>query len=220
MTAENPSELDRMRISDAERDRAASVLAGALAEGRLTAEEHAERLDAIYASKTQAELVPLVSDLPGATAALLAPGGTLMPHDASGVPEPAGRKARMIAVFSATSRRGMWRVPREVSAVSVFGHSDLDLRDAVLPGKEVRIRAVSVFGDMRITVPPEMHVIDDGWALFGGREFPPDTPESASQDAPVLRVTGVSIFGLATVRRHSRERPLLSPPQAGGEIPG
>ena len=79
---------------------------------------------------------------------------------------------------------------------------------------------MSVFGDMRITVPPEMHVIDDGWALFGGREFPPDTPESASQDAPVLRVTGVSIFGLATVRRHDRERPLLDPPQAGGEIPG
>jgi hypothetical protein len=129
------------------------------------------------------------------------------PHDAAGWPEPASRKARMIAVFSATSRRGMWRVPREVSAVSVFGHSDLDLRDAVLPGKEVRIRAVSVFGDMRITVPPEMHVIDDGWALFGGREFPPDTPESASQDAPVLRVTGVSIFGLATVRRHSRSLP-------------
>ena len=111
MTAENPSELDRMRISDAERDRAASVLAGALAEGRLTAEEHAERLDAIYVSKTQAELVRLVSDLPGATAALRAPGGTLMPHDAAGLPEPASRKARMIAVFSATSRRGMWRVP-------------------------------------------------------------------------------------------------------------
>jgi uncharacterized protein DUF1707 len=213
--AENPAELDRMRISDADRDRAASLLAAALAEGRLTADEHAERLDAIYASKTQSELLPLVSDLPGAAAAVRAPAGDAVPHGA----ETAGRAARMVAVFSATSRRGLWRVPREVSAVNVFGNTDLDLRDAVLPGKEVRIRAVCVFGDMRITVPPEMHVIDSGWALFGGREFPPDTPESASPDAPVLRVSGVSIFGLATVRRQDRERRKLDPPQAGGEIP-
>ncbi len=217
--AENPAELDRMRISDADRDRAASLLAAALAEGRLTADEHAERLDAIYASKTQAELLPVVSDLPGAAAAVRAPGGEVGRHGAGGALEATGRAARMVAVFSATSRRGLWRVPRDVAAVSVFGHTDLDLRDAVLPGREVRIRAVCVFGDMRITVPPEMHVIDSGWALFGGREFPPDTPESASQDAPVLRVSGVSIFGLATVRRQDRERSELGRPEAGGEIP-
>jgi DUF1707 SHOCT-like domain len=217
--AENPAELDRMRISDADRDRAASLLAAAVAEGRVTAEEHAERLDAIYASKTQAELLPHVSDLPGAAAAVRAPGGEVQGVGGGGALETTGRAARMVAVFSATSRRGLWRVPREVSAVSVFGHTDLDLRDAVLPGKEVRIRAVTVFGDMLITVPPEMHVIDSGWALFGGREFPPDTPESASQGAPVLRVSGVSIFGLATVRRKNRERRKLDPPQPGAEIP-
>lgn len=217
--AENPAELDRMRISDADRDHVASLLAAALAEGRLTADEHAERLDAVYASKTQAELLPLVSDLPGAAAAVRAAGGEFARTGPGGGGETSGREARMVAVFSATSRRGLWRVPRDVSAVSVFGHTDLDLRDAVLPGKEVRIRAVCVFGDMRITVPPEMHVIDNGWALFGGREFPPDTPDSARQDAPVLRVTGVSIFGLATVRRQDRERRRLGPPQGGGEIP-
>jgi len=205
-----------MRISDADRDHVASLLAAALAEGRLTADEHAERLDAIYASKTRADLLPLVSDLPGAAAAVAAPSGDTLPAGA----EMTGRASRMVAVFSATSRRGMWRVPREVSAVSVFGHTDLDLRDAILPAKEVRIRAVSVFGDTLITVPPEMHVIDDGWALFGGREFPPDTPESAGHNAPILRVTGVSVFGLATVRRKDRDRGRLGPPRAGGEIPG
>jgi hypothetical protein len=49
-----------------------------------------------------------------------------------------------------------------------------------------------------------MHVIDEGWALFGGREMPPDSDESAAQGAPVLRVTGVSIFGMITVRREQR----------------
>ena len=49
----------RLRASDADRDTAAGVGNNALAEGRLTAEEHSDRLDAIYAAKTQAELVPL-----------------------------------------------------------------------------------------------------------------------------------------------------------------
>jgi len=199
-------DVTQMRISDADRDRAASVLAAALAEGRLTADEHAERLDAIYASKTHAEILPVVRDLPGATAALQVHGSELQHAGSSQSPDRPSRPTRMVAVFSNASRRGLWRVPSAIAAVSVFGHADLDLREAMLPGKEVRIRAVSVLGDVLITVPPEMHVIDDGWALLGGRELPPDSPESASPDAPVLRISGVSILGLATVRRKSRDR--------------
>ena len=215
---EDPADGTRMRISDADRDKAASVLSAALAEGRLTADEHAERLDGIYASRTHAEILPLVSDLPGATAALRAPSG-MLDIAGQGAPEPEEQTTRMVAVFSTHSRRGLWRVPRAISAVNVFGHTELDLRDAVLPGKEVRVRAVCVLGDLRITVPPEMHVIDSGWALFGGREFPPDTPESASAGAPVLWVSGVSIFGLATVRRENRERRKLEQTRASAEIP-
>ena len=58
----NPN--SRLRASDADRDRAASVLNDALAEGRLTPEEHSQRLDSIYAARTQADLVPLIEDLP------------------------------------------------------------------------------------------------------------------------------------------------------------
>jgi hypothetical protein len=190
----NPGEIARLRISDADRDKAASVLSQALAEGRLTPDEHAQRLDGVYAAKTQADVLPFVSDLPGTGGALEVPAG------------PASRAApvRMISIFSNTARRGRWRVPKATGTVNVFGHTELDLREAVLPGKEISISAVCVFGDVKITVPPEMHVIDTGWALFGGREMPPDTDESANPNAPVLRITGVSIFGLATVRRAER----------------
>jgi Domain of unknown function (DUF1707) len=44
----------RLRASDADRDRAASVLHEALAQGRLTPGEHSERRDSIYAVKSQA----------------------------------------------------------------------------------------------------------------------------------------------------------------------
>ena len=53
-----------LRMSDAEREQAAGELAEHYAQGRLTAEEHSERLDQIWAARTYAELAPVFSDLP------------------------------------------------------------------------------------------------------------------------------------------------------------
>jgi hypothetical protein len=54
----------RMRASDADRDRAASLLREHHAEGRLTAEEFHDRLDRAFAAKTLGELDELFADLP------------------------------------------------------------------------------------------------------------------------------------------------------------
>jgi hypothetical protein len=56
---------DQLRISDAEREAAAAELGEHYAQGRLTTEEHAERLDRIWASRTRGELAPIFRDLPG-----------------------------------------------------------------------------------------------------------------------------------------------------------
>ena len=55
---------EHIRLSDADRDRAAAELADHYAEGRLTTEEHAERLDAIWTARTHADLRPIFEDLP------------------------------------------------------------------------------------------------------------------------------------------------------------
>ena len=195
MTLAEPSDFHRMRISDADRDRAASILSEALAEGRLTPEEHSQRLDTIYAAKTAADLAPVLADIPA-----------IQPSTA-----PAGRPERLVSVFSGTSRKGVWRVPPQMEAINVFGGAELDLREAVLPGREIRLRATCVFGGMDIAVPPEMHVVDTGWAIMGGREMPPDTEESASPDAPVLRISGITVFGGLSVRRKRRKSDRLKP---------
>src|SRR5215468_582794 len=51
--------------SDADRDAAVRVLNEAFAEGRLTADEHGERVRAAYAGRTWQELARLTADLPG-----------------------------------------------------------------------------------------------------------------------------------------------------------
>jgi hypothetical protein len=54
-----------LRASDADRDRAASLLREHHAAGRLTAEEFSERLDQAFAAKTVGEIDGLLRDLPG-----------------------------------------------------------------------------------------------------------------------------------------------------------
>lgn len=59
------SPADQLRIGDTERDRAATELAEHYAQGRLDADEHGERLDAVWRARTMADLRPLFADLPG-----------------------------------------------------------------------------------------------------------------------------------------------------------
>ena len=56
---------EHLRMSDAEREQAAGELGEHYVQGRLTAEEHSERLDQIWAARTRAELAPIFQDLPG-----------------------------------------------------------------------------------------------------------------------------------------------------------
>jgi hypothetical protein len=55
---------DRLRIGDTEREAAARELGEHFAMGRITADEHAERLDQIWSARTAADLAPAFRDLP------------------------------------------------------------------------------------------------------------------------------------------------------------
>ncbi len=72
---------DHLRIGDAEREQAAGALGEHYAQGRLSAEEHAERLDRIWAARTRADLGPVFRDLPGRSgpAAPASPGPARRP---------------------------------------------------------------------------------------------------------------------------------------------
>jgi hypothetical protein len=197
----------RLRASDGDRDTAAAVVNNAMAEGRLTAEEHSQRLDAIFAAKTHAELFPLLDDLP-------APRGV---RQQIASPQPAGadlervysprRGGRMVAIFAGVSRKGAWHPEPVMNVLAVFGGAELDFRDAVLPGKEIVLRATAVLGGIEIIVPPEMRVVDNGTAILGGREIAGNEAEAASPDAPVLRIEGACVLGGIEVKRKARKLP-------------
>jgi CRISPR/Cas system endoribonuclease Cas6 (RAMP superfamily) len=55
---------DRLRIGDADREVAARELGEHFAMGRITADEHTERLEQIWEARTAADLAPAFRDLP------------------------------------------------------------------------------------------------------------------------------------------------------------
>jgi Domain of unknown function (DUF1707)/Cell wall-active antibiotics response 4TMS YvqF len=192
----NPN--SQLRASDSDREQAAAVVNAALAEGRLSVTEHSERLDAIYRAKTHAEIAPLINDLP-------ARGDAGSPARRTDLAPTTGLGHLIIAIFGGATRRGRWQVEPRVTAVTVFGGASLDFREAQLPQQEIRLHCTSVFGGIDIVVPPEMRVIDSGIALFGGRDLGSGSPESADPRAPVLRLTGLTLFGGLSLKHKQRK---------------
>jgi Domain of unknown function (DUF1707) len=177
-----------LRASDADRDRAAAVLGGALATGRLTSAEYAERLDGVYVAKTLGELVPLTRDLPADDTA---DGGLRL----------AGRN-QVAARFSKVIRSGRWVAGRRTRLTARFGALIVNLTDAVLPGREITLEVNAFCGKLIVVVPPGAHVVDEGGALFAkraiyGRNDPGDA------DGPVIRLVGDARFAKVAVYRGS-----------------
>ncbi|GLW97429.1 hypothetical protein Misp02_15160 [Microtetraspora sp. NBRC 16547] len=171
------------RASDADRDRVAAVLGEGLATGRLTSTEHADRLAAAYTAVTIGDLVPLTRDLPGL------PG-------TSGTTVTAERQ-EVTAVFSKVIRGGRWVAGRHTELRATFGALIVDLRDAVLPGREITLELNSFCGKLIVRVPENARIMDEGSALFSKRHV----SGGHEGDGPLIRVTGKARFGKIILSR-------------------
>jgi hypothetical protein len=171
-----------LRASDADRDRVAAVLGEALASGRLTSVEHADRLDAAYTARTVGELVPLTRDLPDVTV--------------SHVPAAVERQT-IDSTFSKVIRKGRWVASRHTRLSARFGALIVDLSQAVLPGREITIEADARFAKLIVRVPDDARVIDEGGSMFGKR----DVTGGSEGDGPLIRIVGRSMFAKVVVSR-------------------
>ncbi|WP_207930957.1 DUF1707 domain-containing protein [Streptomyces sp. 8K308] len=189
-----------VRASDADRDRIADILREALAEGRIDAEEHAERIDAVYRAKTLAELEPLIGDLPAGqryAAPAASPAVGVGPRSAGvraaghGI-QVAGAK-NVVAVLSGANRQGRWRVGAKINAVAVCGGVELDLTEAIFEQQQVVINATAICGGIEIKVPENVTLRSAGSGVMGG--FDVREIESTEPGAPVITVQGVAIWG-------------------------
>jgi hypothetical protein len=197
----NLPERREMRISDAERDHASSILREAAGDGRLDLEELDERLGAVYAAKTYGDLEPITHDLPQTTTA---PAPARYGRDRFGG-TPGSTWA--VGIMGGFQRKGSWVAPERFSSFVFWGGGEIDLREARFAGPEVTIRANAIMGGIQIIVPEDAEVHVNGIGIMGGF----DTRASGAGTAtggPRIIITGIAFWGGVSVERRPSEEEL------------
>jgi hypothetical protein len=182
-----------LRASDADREKVATVLSTAYAEGRLTREEHDERLDRLMAAKTFDDLIPITHDLVVVGAPAPVPESTPAKEFSIDTTSSSDESDKLVAIFGGVNRNGNWRIRRHTHAVAIFGGMDLDLRNAIFESPTVEISGFWCFGGLDIKVPPGIQVRDQTAGIFGGTDVR-DLGEPVP-GAPTLVIKGVTLFG-------------------------
>ena len=177
-----------LRASDADRDRVLALLAEAMSDGRLTPDEHAERVQRACAARTLGELADLTADLVAASA------------------QPVRLDdARMITgVFGPARRDGRWVVPENLTVTAMFGEVEVDVTEAILQSRHVRLHANVIGGRLRLVVPDGVSVVVTAPMVLGRRRGA--TPLPAGSDTPVIEVRGLVLGGEIIVRTPPRPR--------------
>jgi hypothetical protein len=159
-----------LRASHEDRDRVVELLRVSAGDGRLTAEELDERLEAAMTARTYGELARLVADLPAAGSVVSAPA-------------PRVKDVVRIDCGSGHAKReGRWVVPQRIEARVRSGQLKLDFTQAVITQPSLQLDAEVRSGHIILVTKPGVVVDTDDVAVRSGQvkvraPWGPDVPE-------------------------------------------
>jgi hypothetical protein len=179
-----------LRASDTDRERVVAMLSEALADGRLTQDEHSERIRAALSAKT-------LGDLAGLTADLALPAQQPLRLDGG---------QSIGAFFGTEERYGRWVVPSVVTCSAVFGEAVIDLREALLQDRHVVLNVYAVCGRIRLIVPSGVEVVMNSTGIIGRQRGGTARTVPVAPDVPVIEIRGYLIMSEVQVRTPPRPR--------------
>ena len=154
-----------LRVSDRDRDQVVEILQVAAGDGRLTAAELDERLDAALSARTTGDLAGLTADLPS-----------------DGMPPQARDLVRIDQRFGDVTRTGRWLVPRRMEIRLMFCDAKLDFTDALITHNTLHIDVdLRLGGNLVLVTRPGVVVDTDDLVRSSGDikirpGSDPDTP--------------------------------------------
>ena len=177
-----------LRASDADRDRVLALLAEAVSDGRLTPDEHAERVQRACTARTLGELADLTTDLVVASAQPVRLDG-----------------GRVISgIFGPAKRDGRWVVPATLTVNAMFGEVEVDVTQAILQARHVQLHATVIGARLVLIVPDGVSVVVNTPMVLGRRRG--GTPLPAGDETPVIEVKGLVLGGEIIVRTPPKPR--------------
>jgi hypothetical protein len=146
-----------LRASHADRDRVVEVLRVAAGDGRLTADELDERLEAALSARTLTELAQLTTDLPATAGHAPSPA------------VPAAKDFARIECGSGSARRdGRWVVPQRMEVRVTSGSVKLDFTQATITQPVLYLDAEVNSGHLLLVTRPGVVVDADDVAVNSG----------------------------------------------------
>ena len=174
-----------VRASDADRDRVVDVLRGAVGDGRLTADEFGERMEAALSARTLGELAVLTADLVTGTARAAARAEEVIRIDQKG---------------GSVQRTGQWLVPRRLELRLSWSDVTLDFTEAVIV-EDTLLVEINMRGGALVMVTRPGVVVDAGSLTV--RYTDVDVRSGGEPGVPVVlrvRLTGRMKYGHVEVR--------------------
>ena len=144
-----PPDTSSLRCGDDDRQLVFDVLDAAYCEGRITSDEHVERLDQARQARTFAELAAITDDL----APLQQAGSTYETPAHQAVVDTSsatGEIDRFVAILGDVKRTGMWRLRARSTGFVALGDAVHGGRHLGGPGVQVRDETVSVLGSVKL----------------------------------------------------------------------
>jgi hypothetical protein len=192
-----------MRASDADRDRVIDVLRAALGEGRLTADEFEERVEAVLSARTFGELATFTADLPPGPGRYV-PSAPIPPRYVPSAPAPVRTEIRIDQRGGSVSRTGRWAVPRRIELRPSWCDVTLDFTDAVITHDTLLIDMRMRGGTLTLVAGPGVIVNADGLTVrYTEVEMRPSAEPGAKVVLRVLLV-GRMRYGRIEVQRPGR----------------
>ena len=151
-----------LRASHADRDRVVEILRVAAGDGRLTAEELDERLEAALTARTYRDLEVLTVDLPAApgysASGAVDAIGAVRPRDVMRISRKGGNVKHV----------GRWVVPKRMELEVRGGNVRLDLTEALITEPVLEIDADLRGGNLNIITKPGVIVDANEVTMVGG----------------------------------------------------
>ena len=179
------------------RQRTIDILCQQFAEDKITVAEFERRVDLANQAINPEDLRNLLADLmPARVPAPMAQDQTrVAPRVGESLGRPRKERDFLIGIFGATVRRGRWTPAGSTLTVGIFGGSELDFREALLPPGVTEVTAIAVMGGVEVIVPPGVRVETTAMAVMGGIEDTSEGPEYDTESTPVIRVKGLACMG-------------------------
>src|SRR5580704_3450695 len=175
-----------VRASDADRDRVVDVLRTGVGDGRLTADEFGERMEAALSARTLGELAVLTADL------------------VTGIAHAAAARAEEVVRIDqkggSVQRTGQWLVPQRLEVRSSWCDVTLDFTEAVIV-EDTLVVEVDMRGGALVMVTRPDVVVDAGSLRV--RYTDVDVRSGGEPGVPVVlrvRLTGRMKYGSVEVR--------------------